>query len=295
MNDQLPSFLVELLKACPHTGEGVHNWLFRVARQLHAHMPALEIVNLLERMTENCGRFVPRSEIVSAVQNSIGCAWQPGNQSQSIQPAPRWPSVNLEQREAIISDGSALVDLWEASPVRFDDNSAHTEALIDRLFPGDPLLCCGLSKKKFATRSREQWRGKLSSLQLIVPSPMTARNGLTKHNKPSEHALSITGPRRYLVVEFDQGDADHHAALLLHLAAAAPMSLVVHSGEKSLHGWFYCLGQPEEKLRRFFNYAVSLGADRATWCSSQFVRMPDGLRDNAKRQVVYYFNPGVLK
>ena len=40
--------------------------------------------------------------------------------------------------------------------------------------------------------------------------------------------------------------------------------------------------------------AVSLGADRATWTRSQFVRMPDGTRDNGNRQAVYFFNPEVL-
>ena len=75
------------------------------------------------------------------------------------------------------------MDLWEASPVRFEDNDAHTEALIDALFPGDPLLCCGLSNSNFDTRSRSEWRGELSALQLIVPSPMTARSGLTQDGK----------------------------------------------------------------------------------------------------------------
>ena len=49
--------------------------------------------------------------------------------------------------------------------------------------------------------------------------------------------------------------------LLLHLASHAPLALVVHSGIKSIHGWFYCIGQPEEKLRSFMRYAVSLGAE----------------------------------
>ncbi len=64
---------------------------------------------------------------------------------------------------------------------------------------------------------------------------------------------------------------------------------------KSIHGWFYCLGRPEERLRAFMNYAVSLGADRATWSRSQFVRMPDGTREGGARQAVYYFNPELLK
>ena len=42
-------------------------------------------------------------------------------------------------------------------------------------------------------------------------------------------------------------------------------------------------------------YAVSLGADPATWTRCQFVRMPDGLRPRAGawpvRQQVFHFNP----
>jgi hypothetical protein len=293
--DQFPAFLQEMLESPPHAGDGVHDWLFRVARHLHAHMPALEIVSLLESRVANCGRFVPQSEIISAVQNSLGCAWQPGNRSQPIQAAPKWPSVNQEQRAAIVHDGGGLVDLWEVSPIRFEDNTAHTEALIDALFPGNPLLCCGKNNSDFNTCPHEEWRGKLAAQQLIVPSPMTARIGLTQQSKQSTHALSITGPRRFLVIEQDEGAIDEQVAVLLHLASRAPLALAVHSGSKSIQGWFYCIGQPEAKLRNFMRYCVSLGACRSTWSRSQFMRMPDGLRDNGKRQVVYYFNPELIK
>ena len=123
---------------------------------------------------------------------------------------------------------------------------------------------------------------------------------------------SNTGPDRFLVVEFDfnstnsteegrllerlaiegQDLRDLCAALLLHLAEKAPLALAVYSGGKSLHGWFYCAGIAEEKVLGFFGYAVSLGADSANWNRSQFARMPDGLRENGKRQAVYFFNPG---
>jgi hypothetical protein len=295
MTEQLPAFLSDMLAAPPQAGEGVHGWLFRVARNLHAHLPAGEIVSLLERRVENCGRFVPRSEIVSAVQNSLPCAWQPGSRSQSIQAAPRWPIVNQEQREAIIHVGGGLVDLWEASPVRFDDNESHTEELIDALFRNNPLLCAGGSNSEFATRLRSEWRGELAALQLIVPSPMTARIGPTTHGKESAHALSITGPRRFLVIEQDRGTIDEQSAILLHLAERAPLALAVHSGSKSIHGWFYCAGESEERLRAFMRYSVALGADHATWTRSQFVRMPGGTRDNGKAQTIYFFNPRVVK
>jgi hypothetical protein len=189
-----------------------------------------------------------------------------------------------------VRDNGGLADLWELSKPRLDDNDAHTEAIIDRLFPGNPLLCCGKCNSDFDTRPREDWRGEMSSLSLIVPTPMSAIEGVTKDGKPSKHSLNNTGVRRFLICEFDTGPADEHASLLIHLAGYAPLVCSVHSGNKSIHGWFYVLGQPDLKVEKFFRYAVSLGADRATWTRSQFVRMPDGTRDNGKRQTVFYTN-----
>ena len=52
-------------------------------------------------------------------------------------------------------------------------------------------------------------------------------------------------------------------------------------------------------LLRFFRYAVSLGADRATWTRCQLVRMPDGTRRKdgvKKRQAVFVLcTPAVLE
>jgi hypothetical protein len=198
--------------------------------------------------------------------------------------------VNQEQRAAIIRDGGGLCDLWEASRIRIDDNGQHTEEIIDALFPGNPLLCAGKSMSDFDTRPREDWRGELSKLQLIVPSPMSAVTGLTKDRKESKHTLANTGTRRFLICEFDTGTPDEHAALLLHLGTIAPLVCSVHSGGKSLHGWFYVEKSAPDKIEKFFRYAVSLGADSATWTRSQFVRMPDGTRDNGRKQTVYFLN-----
>jgi hypothetical protein len=286
----LPQFILEMLAAPPRAGEGVHHWLFRVARQLHAHLPAVAIIALLESRVKNCGRHVSRKEITNAVQAALACAWQPGGSVAPVPPVAKWPGVNQEQRAAIVRDGGGLADLWELSTPRFGDDTAHTEEIIDRLFPGNPLLCCGKSNSIFDTKSRNDWRGEMSELALIVPSPMSTVTGLTKDGKESKHTLNNTGPRRFLICEFDTGTADDHSALLIHLAGFAPLVCVVHSGGKSCHGWFYVHGQPDLKVEKFFRYAVSLGADRATWTRCQFVRMPDGTRDNGKRQTVYFLN-----
>jgi hypothetical protein len=227
-----------------------------------------------------------------------------------------WPGRDYQMIEQIARSRDGLVDLWEASLIRLETNEPRSDEIIETLFPRNPLLCCGWSRHWFDTRPKNRWY-KLHELQLIVPNPMTAQRGVTTDGKESSHTLTNTGPRRFLVVEFDfdsdrsaEGEeaqllaqlgadgrdvSDLCAALLLHLAGRAPLALVVHSGGKSLHGWFYCAGQSEESLRRFMSYAVSLGGDPATWTRSQFVRMPDGKRDTARRQTVYFFNPAVIR
>jgi len=185
----------------------------------------------------------------------------------------------FELIEAVANGGSGLVDLWEASPIRLDSNGPNTDEIIDILFPGSPFLCCGWSRHRFDTRPRMHWH-KLHDLEFIVPNPMTARQGLTKAQKLSAHALNNTGPRRFLIVEFDfvagsRAEArllskleaegrdmrDLSAALLLHLAEMAPLAMAVYSGAKSLHGWFYCAGTAEKSVSRFCRYAAALGAE----------------------------------
>jgi hypothetical protein len=286
----IPDFVEAELSNPPRSGDGVHIWLFKMSRQLHVHLPACEIVALLEKAVAGCGRFVSRKEIEDAVKNSIPYAWQPKDSDAPAQSFQKWPKVNHEQCSAIIRDCGGLADLWEKSASRIDDNETHTEEIIDQLFPGNPLLCCGKSQSDFDAKPRQDWRGELARLQFIVPSPMSAVTGQTKDGRESKHTLDNTGARRFLVCEFDHGSADDQAALLLHLAKFAPLICAVHSGGKSLHGWFYVHGQPELKVEKFFRYAVSFGADRMTWTRSQFVRIPDGRRDNGVRQTVFFLN-----
>ena len=307
----LPSFLGNLLASCPPAGGGVHNWLFRTARQLHAHRSPDEIVTMLAQASAVCGRCVPPSEIVQAVRNSLACAWHPSGQKATHwspswpvihvpalpPPQPRWPGVDDGLRRSVLETlgGFALVDLWEESPIRLEEVSpGETACVLSTLFPGDPLLCVGRSSREFDTRRLSEWETP-EGYALVVPSPMTAREGPRKSDgKPTAHSLANTGDRHYLVAEFDQGTVDEHAAILAHLSDFAPLVLAVHSGGKSLHGWFDFRGVPEEEAREFMAYAVRLGADPATFTRSQFVRMPGGTRDNGRRQVVWYFDPPPL-
>lgn len=308
LNRHLPLFLTNELNNPPRAGTGVNSWLFKTARQLHIHFSPHECVELLTQATLDCGRFVNQREIERAVLNSRSCAYGQHrvHLGEFLPTRPlgshshrKWPSVDERERDAVIRHYGGLAELRNLSNPRLSENEIHTEWIVDRLFPNNPLLCGGWSSYNFATNYREDWRGQLENLQFIVPSEMAAVTGKTLEGKTSSHCLDNTGPRKYLVVEFDIlgpcGSQDAQAAILLHLAQAAPLVLVVHSGSKSLHGWFHVQEKNPEMIHKFFSSAVELGADPATWTRSQFVRMPDGRRDNGKLQTIFFVEEDLLK
>jgi hypothetical protein len=211
--------------------------------------------------------------------------------------SPKWPKPDPAYIQAVVSQGPTLAQLEANSPVRWTDGMPHAEEVVSTLFEKDELICVGKTKTYFETGPVSTWVRLivLRQMQFIVPSPMRAWRGSTKKGELSARSLENTGPRCFLVCEFDQGTLDEHAALLAHLANYAPLVMAVHSGNKSVHGWFNCRGSSPDKVASFFGYAVRLGADPATWTSCQFVRMPDGLRDSGQRQRIIYFNPSILK
>jgi hypothetical protein len=297
-NKKLPSFILDLISAPPTSGNGVHSWLYIVARHLHHHRPEGEIFGMLRKAVKGCGRDVPNKEIWEAIKNSKRAAWKPGVSAKGkASGAHSWPSVNLELRQSAVDSSAVqtLEDLNRESPVDCNPQP-RTEDIIDALMPGNPLICVGKDKSKFWTRHREDFRGSLASYPLIVPSAMRAFKGKVKgEDRHSAHTLDNTGPRQYLITEFDSGDNDEQAALIWHLSQAAPLAMVVHSANKSLHAWWECAGQDESDLKRFMKHAVLLGADKVTWTRSQFVRMPGGLRDGSRPQRIHYFDPDAGK
>lgn len=284
----------------PAAGNGVHPWLLSQANR--CRLGGLEpetTAQCLREAVRNCGRVVPDREIVAAVQKAFASDWVPSSPKTKKPLRPRaaqatgqnWPEVDHALIASVASTGLGVADLTAASAIPLNDPQAHPEAIIDALFPGDPLLAVGkFTAEDVRTAPRSHWRGHLEWCALIVPSPMSAPTGINQDGEESRRCLDNTGPRRFLVVEFDSGTVDTQAARLLHLGTFAPLVVVVHSASKSLHGWFLVADQPETKTWQFFRYARALGADRATWNRCQLIRVPGGLRDTGKRQTVLYLN-----
>lgn len=280
-------FIERILSECPTAGTGVHLWLFRAARQMHAHYGQMQIVELLADAVRGCGRPVPMREIQDAVRQSASCAWQPSCETGTYStPAPK-PAPVADIAERAAKTGMNAVDLFELSPVRLEE--CPPSQILPMLYPPDALLCLGRAANDFQTRPLNEWLtcGDLTDYCLIVPSPMSSVWGTTKDGKQSQRCLSNCGPRRWLCAEFDSGDADSQASRLWFLASSFKLKLVCWSGSKSLHGWF---DAKDTDIDAFYAIAVSLNADPATQSPCQLVRMPNAIRDNGNRQGVLFFD-----
>lgn len=326
----IPEWLTDKLATPPDAGAGIHAWLFSVARQLHAHMDAAAVEAVLGAAVARSGRRVPGREIRDAVQNSLGVAWAPGEarNNSGIKPARivtgdpsvvttgrgEWPKLDPVARACRIVESSpevpSLYDLFERSPIM---PRKCVDDWIDWLFPDAEWLCLAQDHPATArSRRPEKWTfGPADECSFIVPSPMTGPSGRGLDGKLSHRCLDNTGPRRWLVLEFDSGTMDEQAALHWHFRAACiatgwpRLRLCVLSGGKSLHGWYGPVTSEEDAYELMY-YAAGLGADVSSWNRAALMRLPGGVRtvkpvtsegpdwaqpSDRVRQEVIYFEP----
>ena len=251
-----------------------------------SHPRAYSILRRTANAMREDTRFIPDREILSAIQYAFECAPATG--------APRsrpWPVPNralmAECRRQSKRRGWTLETLRSTSP-QDEPEKVAPRAILEQLLGAEVLVCIGKGVHDFQTLPLKD-APDLARWEFVVPSAMSALAGKRKSDgELSAHTLDNTGPRQYLVIEFDDGATfDEQAARHIWLSEFRPLRLVVHSGSKSLHGWYEASDEVED--RRFMEEATRLGADSKTWLKSQFVRMPNGKREKTKPQHVYFY------
>jgi hypothetical protein len=308
-----------LFDSAPPQGQGLHFWLITGAKICHEHGETPEqAYDFIAATVVARGGVEKPNDIRKAIDKVYG-----GKLSGSYRSKPKWPEPDLKQIEQVTlerlsKDGeSPLEELLRLSPERPSDAPEETDRIVRQLFPADGLICVGMNKwstTTFALSGLER----LHRFQFLVANPMSALTGINQDGIESGRCLDNTGPRRFVVVEFDfkkhddQGQLtkwaplidqwesrgatiqDAAASIILHMAQVRPLTMVVYSGKKSLHAWWYCADEPEHedsRLRNFMADAVRLGADPATYTRSQFVRMPGAIRpDTGRKQLVYFLD-----
>jgi len=281
------------LPPCPTAGGGVNLWLPRAARILSRTVtdPA-EVARIIATEVQGCGRPVRASEINRAVKLIFDTPVE-SEAAYTPRQRPKLPrlAIREELRAKAIRENVTIYDLHEQSPI-IAKQPDRPEYYLDALWHDNDLLCIAQDGPATAqTKTLAEWRENLHKCDLIVPSAMTSRTGTNKSGQPTARALSNTCQRQHLVIEFDNGTMTEQASCLWHLKKYAPLVMVLHSGSKSLHGWYNVRGLDEEHIRQIHAYACTLGADPATFLSCQLVRLPAGIRGNGRKQNVAYFDP----
>jgi hypothetical protein len=285
------------LPKCPPPQSGVHIWLMRAAHWCkRAGMDPERTIALLH---ENISR---RPTPPDEIETTVGKVFA---QKKVSERAP-WPSPDRARIKALCRSGWSVDVIANESPDRIDDFC--TAECLELFFAEDALLCLGRVLQSPSVRTRSEWQtvDELWLWQFVVPSPMIGKAALTSGPEPhmSARALANVGPRKWLVVEADFSAADAKsfgcktsedvcACVIAELAKSRPLVAVVHSGSKSLHGWFATdPAESESELLRFMRLAVTYGADPKTWTCNQFVRTPGALRDGCVIQRVIYLDRG---
>jgi hypothetical protein len=329
MSDKFPGWAPDWLRKLvfePDCSTGTHPALRKLAKWLLVYMPADKNPGLafkwLKEAAEKCDRVPDDAELkrlLSWANAKLGAQDGDGNYSRREK-----VEIDIDYIYELVIGGPHRAEYRELSPVRLHDvkwrcTATVLDAWAEYSGEHDPWVCHG-ADDDFLTLRLSDMRERASCFAQITPSPMREQYGRTVDRRLSQHTLDNTGPRLCLVTEFDfalvnkkrqptiwaplikacaergYSVLDMNAALSAYLRTRGPLWMTVYSGGKSFQSWFPCRDIDEQELEDwFYEEARPIGACPSTWCRSQFVRMPDGSRDDGARQGVEYFSPQILE
>lgn len=307
-----PRFLCELLEQVPSAGQGVHPWLFKIARYLHRYHTPEQICAILKERTVNCGRQLEPHEIVDAVRNSRACRWEPSGKSASqkrtewnrsptsravpafnptlaIQTAARLP---IEITPSWLKAHSPLPVSRSTQQFLRSFFEPHEQALIfngyksqGRLWPSD------ISIERF---SQIHW----AEGAWFLCNPVDGRSHWNPRMlKESRRSAESVTSFRYAVLECDQKPKEKWFPIWLAILVQLrlPIVSITDSAGKSVHA---LVRVPRESKAAwdFFKREVlrprlvPLGADDGALSAVRLTRLPGAYRGE-KRQELLYLNP----
>ena len=269
----------------------IYHWACLLREDAVTHPRAYRIIRqMVDAVREDTARFTPDREILSAIQTAYEVTPSTGTARTRPWPVPN-RTLQGECRRLSKARGWTLEKLREASAFTVKDAlEADPWFFLADMVGKGALVCIGQGVAKFQTLPLEEVRGQLHLWEFVVPNAMSALEGKRKSDgELSAHTLDNTGPRQNIVVEFDDGATpDEQAARHIWLSEYRKLRMVVFSGSKSLHGWYQAKDEAED--RKFMEEAVRLGGDPKTWLKSQFVRLPNGQREDGTIQRVEFFD-----
>ena len=187
-----------LLDSAPEQGNGLHRWLIKGARecQLSGVKPDRAFDLIAATVVARGGEIIPHS-IRQAIEKAYSQSFTGGKYDKR----PVWPEPDLQLIQDITleaiehaGDRSVLEVLWGRSPEKLDASPGiepeTTAVIMQRLFPENSLICAGMEAHSTTTFELSRVAENLHKFQFVVPSPMSAKTGLTQDNRESGRCLS---------------------------------------------------------------------------------------------------------
>jgi hypothetical protein len=306
-----PRFLCELLESCPVAHEGVHPWLFRVARYLHRYHTPEEIFAILERRAAGCGRPIEPHEIVDAVKNSGACKWEPSGKTPSERRA-EWNAAPTMKR---VPEFDPDLAIKTAARIPLDITpewlKAHSRAPVD-CSTAEYLQSIFEPREKALVFSRYKSQGHLWPGELLIDrfsrrqwpegawflcNPIDGQyhwNPRTfKESRRSEESVISF---RYAVLECDHEPKEKWFPVWLKILAGLPLPIVSITDSAGISAHALVRVSCESKQawdqykREILRPLVPLGADDSALTAVRLTRLPGCYRGD-RRQELLYLNP----
>jgi hypothetical protein len=305
-----PPFLQKLLDECPRRPDnGIHPWLFKVARYLHYFHSPEEIYGILKARVAGCGRAVEEREITDAIKNSGDVAWNP--KMTASERRAEWLECPVDRVEF---DPELAVQTAERVPIDITPDwlkersvvatSCSTEAYLESVFQagervlyfnrykrqGAGLWTGGVSLGKF---TRMRWKEGAWFLSNPVDGKFHWNPRTGGQSRRSQESVTSF---RYAVLECDQKPKEKWFPVWLKILVQLPLPIVsiTDSAGKSAHALVRVSCDTKEawdkEKCKILRPLITLGADDGALSAVRLTRLPNCYRGD-RLQELLYLNP----
>jgi hypothetical protein len=301
------------LKAIPAPGgAGCHVALLGVADSgVMAGVNENQIFKDIQANIPNGGRKVPDREIQSAIKTAV--LRFGGNQSVQFMPPVPKPKRDVDGSKRFLQivnqfAGVQEVDLWEASPMRLDEEPGPWDAItaLSELYKPDDILFVGDVYQRNVFTVTDHIAAIKSGIKTeahIIPNPMTGAIGKTKDGSESFRCDATIADFRFAIVEFDNATRNQQVCFWYSMIAKKVFNIaaLIDSGGKSIHAWVRVNLKTEADWDKYVRGEIYdqdrglmaiMGADRSCQNPSRLSRLPGHYRKEKNAwQRLLYLNP----
>ena len=294
----VPSFITEeVLPSAPiRPAGGVHDYLFTLARVLHPWRTEEQINNVLHDYAQQCGRYVPESEITASIRRSRPYAWngQTHSDTGAFKPHPPVPVPKPQfDREAFdrFIAGTDKIDAqwlaarspiapWNRTPasflhslynkgekvIIFDDYQSQGQEVWEH--PGLP----------YDARTLNQFaKGKRHGVWFLS-SPVDGLYHLNDDGKQSRRSHQSVTSWRFLLLESDRADISASEWLAALVLLPLPIVSICETGGRLAHALVRVDAPSKDAWDRIKDDMVPvltmLGADTHILSAVRLTRLP---------------------